>query len=273
MPVWLVALAGVAVVASVLIGALLVRETAVSSTTVLLVGVIVAVAFLGEAMFGFGGGLLAVPLVSLLVDVREAVMLVLLFQVSMGLLLIRNWRGIAWRPVRLVSVGLLAGVILGTMSLVMVPDWILRLILAIFILLFLIREMFFKNISFAHWHPEVLGSGAGALGGWLHGVIGTGGPPFVMFLSELKIEKTAFRATLIVLLFFCNIVRVSAAWYADLFAESIVMMSLPAFPLFGVALVGGQWLHHLISEKAYRLSVYTLLFIAAVSLTLKGLLA
>ena len=272
MPAWLVVLAGVALLASVLIGAFLVNETAVTSTQVLMISVVLVGAFLGEAMFGFGGGLLAVPLVSLLIGVREAVMLVLVFQVLMGMLLFRNYRDIAWKPVQLVSVGLLAGAALGTMSLVMVPEWILRLILAVFIILFLMREMFFKEVSLVQGHPLWLGSGAGMLGGWLHGIIGTGGPPFVMFLSELKIEKTAFRATMILLLFFCNIVRVGSAWYADMFAAPLIMMSLPALPLFGVALVGGQRLHHLISEKTYRICVYSLLVVAAVSLLLKGFL-
>ena len=47
-------------------------------------------------------------------------------------------------------------------------------------------------------------------------------------------------------------------------------MTLPVFPLFGLAL-WGQRLHHLISEKVYRYGVYTLLLIAAVSLMVKGL--
>ena len=271
-PLRFLALTVGALLASGLISVFVVDQAGLESTTLLFVGVIVVGAFLGEAMFGFGGGLVAIPLVSLLFGVRDAVTFVLLFQVSMGLLLVQNYREIAWRPVKLVSVGLLVGVVLGTVSLVMVPEAVLRLILAVFIILFLIREWFFKKRSLAHWHPGLLGTGAGTLGGWLHGIIGTGGPPFVMFLSELNVEKVSFRATLILLLFVCNVVRVAACWSMDLFTAPILMMSLPVFPLFGLALFGGQRLHHLISEKVYRYSIYTLLFIAAVSLILKGVL-
>ena len=61
-----------------------------------------------------------------------------------------------------------------------------------------------------------------------------------MFLSELKVGKVAFRATLILLLFVCNVVRVAACWSMDLFTEPILSMSLPVFPLFGLAVWGGS---------------------------------
>jgi len=237
----------------------------------LIVGII-TLAFLGEAMFGFAGGLIAVPLVSLLLGVKEAVILVLIFQVLMGLLLIRCYRDIAWKAVRQLGLGLVVGSVVGTVSLVMVEESILRLILAAFIFLYLAKTFFFNDLSFKKGSGGVLGGVAGALGGLFHGMIGTGGPPFVMFLSELKLEKIAFRATLILLLFACNVLRVIAYGSMGLFTGPILEASLPALPFFAVALVAGHRIHHLISEKVYRYSVYTLLFVAAVSLTLKGLL-
>ncbi len=240
--------------------------------TVWLIVGIITLAFLGEAMFGFAGGLIAVPLVSLLLGVKEAVTLVLIFQVLMGFLLIRSYRDIAWKAVGLLGVGLIIGSVIGAVSLVLVKESILRLILAAFIFLFLVKTFFFNDLSFKKG-GGVLGSIAGALGGLFHGMIGTGGPPFVMFLSEIKMEKAAFRATLILLLFACNVLRVIVYGSMGLFTEPILEASLPALPFFGVALVAGHRIHHLISEKVYRYSVYTLLFVAAVSLTLKGLLA
>ena len=241
--------------------------------TVWLIVGIITLAFLGEAMFGFAGGLIAVPLVSLLLGVKEAVTLVLIFQVLMGFLLIRSYRDIAWKAVGLLSVGLIIGSVIGTVSLVVVKESILRLILAAFIFLFLAKTFFFNDLSFKKGSGGMLGGIAGALGGLFHGMIGIGGPPFVMYLSEIKMEKAAFRATLILLLFACNVLRVIAYGSMGLFTEPILEASLPALPFFGVALVAGHRIHHLISEKVYRFSVYTLLFAAAVSLTLKGLLA
>lgn len=240
-------------------------------TVWLIVGIIM-LAFLGEAMFGFGGGLIAVPLVSLLLGVKEAVALVLIFQVLMGFLLIRCYRDVSWKTVKLMAFGLILGSLVGTVSLVMVKESVLRLILAAFIFLFLVKTFFFNDLTFKK-SGGVLGGMAGALGGLFHGMIGTGGPPFVMYMSEIKMEKTAFRATLIVLLFSCNVIRVIAYGSMGLFTESVLKTSLPALPFFLVALVIGHRIHHLISEKAYRYSVYTLLLAAAVSLTLKGLLA
>jgi len=49
----------------------------------ILIPVIVACAFFGEAIFGFGGGLISVPLISLLIGVKDAATLVLVFQFCM----------------------------------------------------------------------------------------------------------------------------------------------------------------------------------------------
>ena len=44
---------------------------------------ITSIAFFGEAMFGFGGGLIAVPLLSTIIGVKNAVTFTLIFQVFM----------------------------------------------------------------------------------------------------------------------------------------------------------------------------------------------
>lgn len=49
--------------------------------------IIIALAFFGESIFGFGGGLIAIPLLSLLIGVKDAVTLVLIFQLLMGLMI------------------------------------------------------------------------------------------------------------------------------------------------------------------------------------------
>lgn len=54
--------------------------------------IIILVAFGGEALFGFGGGLVAVPLLSLVIDVRDAVVLVSVLQFLIGFLIIKNYR-------------------------------------------------------------------------------------------------------------------------------------------------------------------------------------
>ena len=80
----------------------------------LLVALIIAVAFLGEAIFGFGGGLISVPLLSLILNVKEAVTLVLIFQLRMGLLIFKSYKHITWKVAKPMTLGVIVGTILGT---------------------------------------------------------------------------------------------------------------------------------------------------------------
>jgi len=64
--------------------------------TTLLISLIIVIAFGGEALFGFGGGVVAVSLLSLFLDVHEAVVLVAIFQFLLGFIVLRNFREVAW---------------------------------------------------------------------------------------------------------------------------------------------------------------------------------
>jgi uncharacterized membrane protein YfcA len=108
-------------------------------TLYILVPLIISVAFFGESIFGFGGGLIAIPPLSILLGVREAVTLVLVFQLLTGLLIYHSYVHINWKAAKPMSLTVIAGTIAGTLLLAYASVTILQLTLATFIILFLVK--------------------------------------------------------------------------------------------------------------------------------------
>lgn len=236
--------------------------------TVVLCALIVGVSFLGQAIFGFGGGLLAIPLLSLLIGVKEAVPLALIFQSLIGLLVIKVFRQVAWNQARNLMGGMIIGIGAGVALLTHVDSELLSRILAIYIIYFLLTRD--KNFGFrlfkAQNDRELF---AGFVAGAFQGLVGTGGPNLVMHLKETLPSKEEFRATLLFVLSASNMVRILISLPTGLFSDNVLDLTLYSLPLFGVALVAGQRLQGLITAEVYSRGLDLILGLSAAALLLK----
>lgn len=238
---------------------------------VILVIAIIFIAFGGEAVFGFGGGLIAIPLLSLLLGVRDAVTLALVFQVAMGLLILGNYRQINWKIANPISISLILGTIVGTLYLAAANTSFLQLFLASAIVLFLIKTIFFKDFKIRNTKNPVMTSINGLTSGLFQGLIGIGGPILTMYLSVAIPKKAQFRATIIYLLFLICVVRLVISIPQGLFTGRIIELSLYAAPFFLAAIALGQIFHTKIKEKYYWSAIYVILLVASISLFAKAL--
>lgn len=229
---------------------------------------IITVAFLGEAIFGFGGGLIAIPLLSIFLGVKDGVTLVLVFQFFMGLLILGSYREIHWKLLLPMSVTLVLGTILGTYMLSIVSDSALRIFLAFSIFAFLLRMVLFKGFAFIKTKLTFWSYLSGFFGGLFQGIIGTGGPVLTMYLSVVLPHKVALRAALIYLFFVTSIVRVILSYTNGLFNQTVLSLALPILPFFFLAIYAGHRIHKKIDEKYYRFAVYIVLFVSAVLMLL-----
>lgn len=236
---------------------------------IFLVIIIICAAFLTEAIFGFGGGLIAVPLLSLLLGVQDAVTTVLIFQLGMGFLLFSSYKNVDWHHAMPLTIGLLLGTTVGTYSLATIDETLLRKILAVSILLFLLLPFIVKKPSVPEKRSGIVGVLSGVFGGWFQGIIGTGGPVFTMYLSAIVQDKYAFRATLIFVFFITSLIRMGTSISLGLFNQQILTMTLFAFVPYLLALLLGSKLHVKVKTEHFRIGVNVVLFFAAISLFIK----
>lgn len=233
--------------------------------------IIIALAFFGESIFGFGGGLIAIPLLSLLIGVKDAVTLVLIFQLLMGLMIWKSHRHINWRAAKPMTLSVIVGTVIGTILLSNANAAILQLFLAASIFVFLVKTLWFNGFTLGRKATTTAATTAGLSGGLFQGLVGTGGPVLTMYLSAVIKQKLSLRATLIYLFFVTSVVRLGVSIPNHLFTERVLHLTLIMLPLFLVAIYTGQHLHQKVSEKYYRLGIYVILGGSAILLLTKAL--
>lgn len=238
------------------------------SATVITAAVI-TFAFFSQSVFGFGGGLIAIPLLSLFYSIPEAVTLALIFQLLMGLLIFRTYRQTRWEVVTPLLGGLAAGVFVGMAFLHVFNEALLRIILASFILAYLAQPLFFPALRL-NLESKLSALVCGAVGGVFQGVIGTGGPPLVAYLSSALADPREVRAGVILLLVASNVLRVALSAATGLFTERVTALAAAALLPFLAAIAAGQLLHTRVSPRLYRLCINAILLASGVSLLAKA---
>ena len=101
--------------------------------------------------------------------------------------------------------------------------------------------------------------------GVMHGLFSTGGPLLVWALGQSVPEKRAFRATLsCVWLVLGSALTVAYAMNGRLDGGTL-RATATLLPVLGVAIAAGEWAHHRLDERRFRVLVYGLLLGAGAS--------
>lgn len=235
-----------------------------------LVSIIIVISFFAQAVFGFGGGLMAIPLTGLVIGVKQAVLLMSIFQMLMGLLMIRTYATTTWHVVWPVTFGMVIGLPFGLLLLAVLSETILRWCLALFIVAFLLKNQFWPRLTWGTTHTMGAALLAGLIFGGVQGLIGAGGPVLVVYLLTAVPDNTRFRSTLICIAFFSNVYRVVLSASTGLLNTSTLALALPVIPFFLAAIFLGQRAFTRLDPRLYQQGVQIILLISVVSLLLKA---
>lgn len=230
-----------------------------------LVVLLMGLTFLVEACFGFGGGLIAIPLLSLTMAPKDAVFLMLTFQCLKSVLLVTAWRQIDWQALKLLPIGILVGAVIGTMLLDMVDAQSLRLFLAVYLILFVAGD--YLKISWRGLpHGQTGSLLAGISGGLISGLTGMGGPALVTCLRTQNLPKAQFRATILLALTLLNFFRFALDYREIMQSPALHAYFQPCIAIFCLVMLLGSRLPRFLSERAFKTGVNLLLLLSAVLL-------
>ncbi len=231
--------------------------------------VIVAVAFSAEAITGFGATVLTVAMGAHLMPL--AVLLPAYVPVNFLLsawLLARHHRHLD-RPLLLRRVLPLvgSGMVLGLLLYRLQPGKSLLIGFGAFVALLAALELW-RIARRAPGRPPGVWQTRVALvaGGIVHGVYGSGGPLIVYATSKSIADKSAFRVTLSALWLVLGAVLMAHYAMLGQLTTATLLTSVSLLPALGLALLMGEKLHHRVPEAPFRVLVYALLLVAAVSL-------
>ncbi len=234
------------------------------------------VLLVGLSKGGFGGGLgmLAVPVLSLLIDPRLAAAVLLPILCTMDLVSIWTFRG-TWdrKNLRYLLPGAMLGIVAGALTFQYMSADTLRIIVGVMALYFVGHYLWgahiVKRVS-AKKAGLMSGSFWGIIAGYVSYVAHAGGPPVSIYLLPQKLPKTVFVGTTVLFFTTVNYVKlIPYAWFGQLTTDTL-LTSLILLPLAPIGVRLGVYLHHRVSDKWFYWTCYGLLFVAGIKLVIEG---
>ncbi len=235
-----------------------------------LMGLIVAGAFVAKGAMGFGDSLIVVPLFLLLADIKFVLPVVLLTTICGDVyLLVNHYREVHWRGFWAVMVTAVLGAVGGTLVLQRAQSNELKMAFAIFVLLFALRMLLKRQKKLTPREPNVaLGAAAGSSAGFIDAVLGTGGPPLIIYYDWLGLAKTAFRATFTMLAFTLHSTRVVSYAVTGLISRSMLLTAACLVPTMVVGALVGRKLHNRLNETLFSRIAAAVLIVIGIRLLL-----
>lgn len=233
---------------------------------------IMAGAQLIYATVGFGAGMFAVALMALVLPDLTGIVVVLLMLtfVTEVWVLARNWRSAKVRLLGWLVPGMVVGLWLGTRILATTDVGILKRFLGLVVIgagLYFVIELRAGQSSASKARSETESSRkaswislpVGLLAGLLGALFGTGGPPAIIFLRAYRLDKAAFRSTIMVFFLLMSLVRAGTYTQAGLITVDRVVAAALLLPGSVAGIVIGMVIHKRVSERQFSQAVSLLL--------------
>jgi uncharacterized membrane protein YfcA len=228
-----------------------------------IVAAAVGIAALVQVLSGFGFALLSVPLMTLALPTREAVVVSTLLGAGVSTWQAWHLRADTVRPLaRRLVVSAYLGMPLGLAVFLTVDDSVLRLLLGVAVLVAVGLLLIRVDLSAA---PRSLDFAAGFMSGVLNTSLSTNGPPLAFTLQARGVTPNAFRATINTVFAFSNILGLSLFLAAGKVDHDGVVAALVALPALFVGQALGLPLRRFVSPERFRVMVIVLLVLAGCS--------
>jgi uncharacterized membrane protein YfcA len=219
-------------------------------------------AYFIRGITGFGSGLIAIPLLAHFLPLSFVVPMVLVIDFIASVALSRHARmQVQWIEIRRLIVPSIAGMMIGAFLLVNLAREPLLIGLGSFVIFFGLRYLLNihgeQNIS--RWWSLPTGLSGGLIGA----MFGTGGPPYVVYLSHRLHDKTMLRGTLSGLFMIEGALRVVTFLVMGLFVQPHMLEAIVlSIPVMAIGLALGNKVHLGISHRQ-QLALIGLLLIAS----------
>ncbi len=223
---------------------------------------ILLLAYLVRGITGFGSGLIAIPLLAHFLPLTFVVPMMLALDFVASIVLSRHTHlEVRWDEIRVLLPTALAGMLTGAVLLVNLPREPLLLGLSAFVIFFGLRYLFnvHSEKPISRWWSLPTGLSGGMIGA----MFGTGGPPYVVYLSHRLHDKTQLRGTLSGLFMLEGAMRIATFLFMGLLLQPGMLKALLlSLPLMGLGLYLGNKVHLGISRR-HQLALVGLLLLGS----------
>jgi hypothetical protein len=235
--------------------------------------VIVVLAYVVLAIGGFGSALLSIPLLALLLPVKVVVPLVLIVDfIATAATGLRFRQDVDLGEIKPIVPWMLLGLTAGVTLLVNLPArWVL-LALGVFVM----GYAFYSLASHARRasHSKWWSIPAGVVGGVVSGLVGVGGPIYVIYLSGRLRDPARLRASLSATFSLNTAARLTLFLVSGLLLEKAVwLVAAYLLPFMALGLLVGHRIHLKLTHAQIARFVALMLLVSSVSVLWKALAA
>jgi uncharacterized protein len=228
----------------------------------------------GFAKGGFGGslGMLAVPLMAIVISPVQAAAIMLPILIAMDLVGLVAWRGtFDKRAISIILPAAMFGVTVGWATAAWITEEEVRLIVGVVVLMFCLDYMLGGAGRLEpRPHNRAKGSFWGTLTGFTSFVSHAGGPPFQMYMLPLRLDPKLFAGTAIIIFAVINAAKVVPYFFLGQFSHDNLWTSAALLPLAPLATLAGVWLVKRIRPDAFYRLVYAVLLVVGLKLVWDG---
>ncbi|MFZ4811924.1 MAG: sulfite exporter TauE/SafE family protein [Ilumatobacteraceae bacterium] len=220
-------------------------------------------ASLTQVLSGFGFALLSVPLLTLAIPTKDAVVISTLLGVG-----VTTWQAIHSRQhtdrvlARRLVIAAYVGMPLGLWVYIVADDQVLRFVLGCFVLI--AAFLLWRRIDMSRFGTR-LDVGAGFLSGVLNTSLSTNGPPLVFALQARNLSPDVFRATINTVFALSNVMGMTLFVAAGRVTTEGIVAAAIALPALLLGQVVGFRLRRYVHGERFRILVLGLLVVAGLS--------
>ena len=232
---------------------------------------IVAALMLGGLMkgaIGMGTPVVAVPVMAAFVDVKLAVVVMVIPNLATNILQIVQFgqHRLGSRFAEVFAAGGAMGAFVGTLLLVALPVRALTFLIAFAVLLYIALRLLRPEFRLALPFARKLALPASTAAGILQGAAGISAPIAVSFLNAMRLKREEFIATISIFFAAMSLIQIPTLLWFGLLTTSTTTLGLAAMiPIFAGMPIGGLLARHM-TATAFDRVVLVLLGVLALRL-------
>ena len=219
-------------------------------------------------------GLVAVPLLSLVMPARDAAGMMLPLLLVMDAIAIWTYRkDCNWRILRIMLPGAMLGTLIGWAPWAVVSDAMVLLFVGVITLLFILDALLPLRKKLEGLPPsKPWGAFWGAFAGFTSFISHTGGPPFQIYVLPQRLSPVNYAGTTAFFFAIVNTSKLIPYFFLGQLNVSNLSYAAILAPLAVVGVLVGVWLVRRISVKRFYQLTYWLVFLLALKLIYDGVI-
>ena len=232
---------------------------------VLLVLITVSLALFTRAAIGFGDGLIAVPLLSLLMDVKQAVPLILFISTTMSLIALwKNQQYIQWQSLKRTSFMAIIGIPLGVVFLTFGKADLVKCLLGVVLLVLSVwnlipsRQFYLKSGRWCY----IFGFLAGSLGSAyaLRGIV------FAIYANLRGWGQVQFKSTIHSFYIISGVFLPLLYYATGLITQTVIGLYILSLPVASLATYLGIKLTDRLNPQRFQQAIWLVLLLLGLHL-------